>query len=91
MFYSAFYDELPKIAEQETRSIIVVDQKQSLPKGVYSFFETYCTDKTVIAGERLSRFLHPNPILRTPLLQSPMVGNLWLFTGTGAVHFPKTW
>lgn len=35
MFYSALYDELPKIAEQETRSIIVVvDQKQSLPKGV---------------------------------------------------------
>lgn len=46
MYYSALYNELPKIAEQETRSIIVVDQKQILPKGVYSFIETYCTDKT---------------------------------------------
>ena len=41
-----FYDRFPKLAEKETRSMVVIDEESvGVPEGRYGFEESYCCDK----------------------------------------------
>lgn len=39
-----FYTILPEIAEKETRTIVIKEHYNDLPKGEYGFIELYCDD-----------------------------------------------
>ncbi len=46
MFFQSLYEKLPKIAEEETRSIILFeDNEYGLPADEYMFIEMYCGTK----------------------------------------------
>ncbi|HLD05383.1 MAG TPA: hypothetical protein VJG90_06705 [Candidatus Nanoarchaeia archaeon] len=41
-----FYVRFPKLAEKETRRVIITNEKSGLPLGEYGFMESYCNDPT---------------------------------------------
>ena len=45
MFYTPFYEILPELAMEETRSITVVDRRLNIPPGEYAILELYCSKK----------------------------------------------
>jgi len=89
MYYNALYDELPKIAEQGTRSIIVVDDKQGLPRGAYSFVETYCTDKTCDCRRTIVQVFNPESGFENLLASISYGWEPWAFYKNWGLSLPK--
>ncbi|MBI2671879.1 hypothetical protein HYX16_03005 [Candidatus Woesearchaeota archaeon] len=60
-----FYSKFPEIAERETRCIIIMDDKEKLPKGEYFLLESYCNDHDCDCCRVFINILHKNKILAT--------------------------
>ena len=56
---------LPKIAEKETRGIIILGENEELPKGKYILLESYCTDSGCDCRRVFINVLHGEKILAT--------------------------
>lgn len=60
-----FYTKFPKLAEKETRCIIIMDEREGLPFGEYFLLESYCNDPECDCRRVFINIQHKGEILAT--------------------------
>ena len=65
MFYQAFHDKFPAIAEKETRCISITNEEDGLPKGEYFLLDSYCNDPKCDCRRVFINVLYKDKILAT--------------------------
>ncbi len=65
MMMEPFYNKFPEVAEKETRCIIVMNEKEGLPRGEYFLLESYCNNPKCDCRRVFINVLHKDKILAT--------------------------
>ncbi|MBI5072592.1 hypothetical protein HZA99_02120 [Candidatus Woesearchaeota archaeon] len=65
MMMEQFHNKFPDIAEKETRCIIIMSEKEGLPKGEYFLLESYCNDQKCDCRTVFINVLYKDKILAT--------------------------
>ncbi len=65
MMMEPFYSKFPDIAEKETRGIMILNEKEELPKGEYFLLESYCNDPKCDCRRVFINVLYKDKILAT--------------------------
>src|SRR3989338_3930442 len=65
MMMEQFHNKFPDIAEKETRCMLIMNEKEGLPKGEYFLLESYCNDPKCDCRRVFINVLYKDKILAT--------------------------